>query len=83
MSLDMNMPETRILPRPTAEDLPPDDTVRWIARRKAIVVAAIQHGLISEDEACNRYSLTMEELESWCISLKSHGVKGLRASNAR
>ncbi len=71
------------LPCPQADDLPPDNTVRWIARRKAVVVAAVQHGMISEDEACKRYSLTPEELESWEKSLMAHGVKGLKATAIR
>lgn len=71
------------LPCPKPDDLPPDNTVRWIARRKAVVVAAVQHGMISEDEACKRYSLTPEELESWEKSLQTHGVKGLKATAIR
>ncbi len=31
----------------TLEDLPPPDTVRWVIRRKAELVAAIRGGLLS------------------------------------
>lgn len=83
MSIAAINPQGPNLPCPMAEDLPPDNTVRWIARRKAVVVAAVQHGMISEDEACKRYSLTSEELESWEKSLVAHGVQGLKATARR
>ena len=64
----------------TLEDLPPTDTVRWVVRRKAELVAAIRGGLITLDEACARYQLSEEELESWASSLAKHGVRGLRST---
>ena len=41
----------------TIADLPPVDTGRWVIRRKAEVVAAVRGGLLTLDEACERYSL--------------------------
>jgi hypothetical protein len=35
------------------------------ASQKAIVVAAVRHGLITLGEACERYHLTTEEYVSW------------------
>jgi len=64
----------------TLDDLPPADTVRWVVRRKAELVAAIRGGLISVDEACARYQLSEEELESWAASLTKHGLRGLRST---
>jgi transposase-like protein len=61
-------------------DLPPPDTKRWVASRKAAVVAAVAQGLISEAQACERYGLTAEELRSWRTALDSHGVGALRAT---
>ncbi len=61
-------------------DLPPRDTKRWVASRKAAVVAAVAQKLISESEACARYGLTAEELASWRSALKDHGVGALRAT---
>jgi transposase-like protein len=61
-------------------DLPPADTKRWVASRKAAVVAAVGQGVISEEDACARYGLTPEELESWRDALHSHGVGALRAT---
>ena len=64
----------------TLEDLPPSDTVRWVIRRKAEVVAAIRGGLLSLEAACERYQLSEEELESWANSLSRHGLRGLRST---
>ena len=64
----------------TMRDLPPVDTKRWVASRKAAVVAAIRERLLSEEEACKRYGLSREELESWRTALDEHGVGALRAT---
>ena len=41
----------------TIADLPTPGTKRWVARRKAEVVAAVRGGLLSLEEACSRYTL--------------------------
>jgi hypothetical protein len=64
----------------TLKDLPPSDTVRWVIRRKAELVAAIRGGLLSLEDACERYQLSEEELESWSNSLARHGLRGLRST---
>ena len=64
----------------TLEDLPPADTVRWVIRRKAELVAAIRGGLLSLEDACERYRLSEEELVSWADSLAKHGPRGLRST---
>jgi hypothetical protein len=64
----------------TVDDLPPPDTKRWVVRRKAEVVAGVRAGLISIEEACERYSLSMEEFLSWQRMIESHGVRGLRTT---
>ncbi len=64
----------------TLEDLPPSDTVRWVIRRKAELVAAIHGGLLSLEDACERYQLSEEELQSWVNSLSRHGLRGLRST---
>lgn len=67
--------------RPMSEvDLPPPDTKRWVMRRKAEVVAGVRSGLISLEEACQRYTLSVEEFLSWQRLIDSHGVRGLRAT---
>ncbi len=64
----------------TLEDLPPSDTVRWVIRRKAELVAAIRGGLLSLEDACERYQLSEEELQSWANSIAKHGIRGLRST---
>jgi hypothetical protein len=51
-----------------------------VIRRKAEVVAAVRGGLMSFDEACERYQLTNEEFSSWQHSIESHGLAGLRTT---
>jgi hypothetical protein len=43
----------------TIADLPAPGTTRWVIRRKAEVVAAVRGGLLSLEEACSRYMLTV------------------------
>ena len=64
----------------TVENLPSPDTKRWVIRRKAEVVVAVRAGLISLEEACERYTLTTEEFLSWQRLIDNHGVRGLRAT---
>lgn len=60
-------------------DLPPPDT-RWVARRKALVVRAVQAGLISREEVRERYQLTDEELDSWTNAVLAHGIAALKVT---
>jgi len=64
----------------TRSDLPPRNTRRWVARRKAIVVMAVNAGLVSEDEAQEMYGISSEELHSWRIAMETHGARALRAT---
>lgn len=67
----------------TMADLPPPDTKRWVIRRKAEVVAAVKGGLLTLDEACERYNLTTEEFLSWQRAINRYGIAGLRATRAQ
>lgn len=64
----------------TRADLPPPDTRRWVASRKAAVVKAIVYGLILPEEAIERYSLSQEEIDSWVGAVERHGEAALRAT---
>jgi hypothetical protein len=64
----------------TLEDLPPPHTRRWVIRRKAEVVAGVRAGLLSLEEACERYKLSVEEFLSWERLIDAHGVRGLRTT---
>ena len=37
-------------------------------------------GLLSLEEACERYTLTVEEFLSWQSSISDHGLPGLRTT---
>ncbi len=67
----------------TRDDLPPPNTKRWVMRRKAEVVAGVRAGLISLEEACDRYSLSVDEFRSWQRLLDAHGLAGLRATRTK
>jgi len=64
----------------TLEDLPPPETKRWVSRRKAEVVTAVRAGLLTLEDACRRYNLSVEEFLSWQRLIEHHGVAGLRAT---
>jgi Protein of unknown function (DUF1153) len=64
----------------TIADLPAPGTTRWVIRRKAQVVAAVGGGLLSLEEACSRYMLTVEEFLDWQRSIDRHGLAGLRTT---
>ena len=46
-------------------DLPPPDTKRWVTRRKAVIVNAVRAGVISLEEVCRLYELSVEEFLAW------------------
>ena len=66
----------------TLDDLPPAG-VRWVVRRKAELLACIDGGLLSEADACARYSLTKEELDTWRLLVQRFGLKGLRITRTQ
>jgi hypothetical protein len=67
----------------TLDDLPPPDTRRWVARRKAEVVTAVRGGLLTYEEALERWGLTPEEFGSWERAMERHGLDGLRVTRIR
>ena len=67
----------------TIADLPPKNTRRWVIRRKAEVVAAVRGGLLTLEEACERYKLTLEEFLAWQKAIDQFGMPGLRATRVQ
>lgn len=61
-------------------DLPPPETERWVARRKAQVVGAVREGRLTLDAACERYRLSPEEFLAWERMIDRHGLPGLRVT---
>ena len=64
----------------TIDSLPDPSTTRWVVRRKAEVVSAVNGGLRSVDEACERYGLSLEEFASWQRAVDRSGMPGLRVT---
>ncbi len=64
----------------TLDSLPPPNTTRWVPRRKAEVVAAVNGGLATIDEVCERYGLTLDEFASWERAFERSGMQGLRVT---
>lgn len=64
----------------TLADLPPETTTRWVASRKATVVRAVLYGLLSQEDALNRYSLSDEEFQEWVSAMSRHGEAALKTT---
>lgn len=64
----------------TPANLPPANLGRWVARRKAEVIAAVHGGLLTLPEACARYGISSDEFLEWERHYTAQGLAGLRAS---
>ena len=64
----------------TPSNLPPAGRIRWVARRKAELIAAVSGGLITMEEACRRYAISTEEFTDWERRYMRRGLTGLRVS---
>ena len=64
-------------------DLPAVNTRRWVIRHKANVVAAVRGGLISFEDASQRYKLSAEEFLAWSEAVDRFGISALRATRSR
>lgn len=69
--------------RLTLNGLPPPGAKRWVSRRKAQVVAAVDSGLLTAEEACERYEMTIEELTLWRHRYLQNGMCGLRVTRTQ
>jgi len=73
----VTLPDGSIL---TRADLPPAETRRWVASRKAVVVKAVIYGLLPLAEALERYALSEEEFALWREAVERHGEKALKVT---
>ena len=64
----------------TIDSLPAPETTRWVVCRKAEVVAAVNGGLLTIEEVCERYTLTLEEFAGWQRAVDRSGMQGLRVT---
>jgi hypothetical protein len=69
--------------RMSVADLPPPGTTRWVARRKRAVVHGVRAGLLSLEEAMERYGLSEEEFAGWEAAEARHGLHGLKATRVQ
>ena len=53
---------------------------RWTPRRKRLVLEAIFAGELSVTEACARWDLSLEELQSWQRDYQRYGLAGLKTT---
>jgi hypothetical protein len=67
----------------TLARLPPARTKRWVASRKAAVVAAVRGGLLSLEDACGRYALSAEEFLAWQWAFDRAGEAGLQVRRSQ
>jgi hypothetical protein len=61
----------------------PSQPKRWVAHRKAEIVAAVRGGYLSLSEACLRYSLSIEEYLTWEREIDLSGLPGLRMNRTQ
>jgi hypothetical protein len=73
----VTLPDGTVLSR---ADMPPASTRRWVASRKAVVVHAVEFGLIAQKDALDRYGLSEEEFESWQRAVSMHGIDALKVT---
>ncbi|CUJ95988.1 hypothetical protein RUE5091_01608 [Ruegeria denitrificans] len=73
----VTLPDGTVLSR---ADLPPKETTRWVASRKAIVVRGVVYGLISLSDAKKRYGLSDEEFNAWVSAVAEHGTDALKVT---
>ena len=59
--------------------VPAQNSRRWTIRRKAAVLEALSNGVLTFEQAGERYALSVEELRSWQRDFDRHGLYGLRA----
>ena len=67
----------------TLSKLPPSNTKRWVRSRKLAVIRAIDAGALTEDDACKRYDLSLEELSSWRFMLQEFGPDALKTTHLK
>jgi hypothetical protein len=73
----VKLPDGTIMSR---ADLPPRDTKRWVASRKAAVVRGVLSGLLSLQEALEIYGLSEDEFQMWRSAVETHGEAALKAT---
>ena len=58
--------------------LPPPWSKRWSPQKKAAVVAAVRGRILTVDEVCEQYEVSVEEYLAWQHGIDLFGLMGLR-----
>ena len=74
----VRLPNGELLSR---SDLPPTDTVRWVARRKLTVVKAVLAGLVTQEEVEHLYKVSKDEFAEWEQASIKSGLNGLKVTS--
>lgn len=64
----------------TLENLPSPQTRRWVSRRKAQIVLAVENGLLTLQDVFACYGISPEEFLCWQAGFSRHGLAGLRVT---
>ena len=73
----VTLPDGRVM---TRADLPDPATRRWVASRKAAVLRAVAHGLLTREAALETYGLSDEEFDAWQSAVEQHGEVALKTT---
>ena len=65
--------------RMTRDSLPCPRTTRWVARRKAEVVSAVASGIVTVNEVCAMYRMSIDEFASWARAFDKTAFAGTAA----
>jgi Protein of unknown function (DUF1153) len=76
----MSMVDAETRGRRLASGHLPTSTGRWVASRKATLVRGVEAGLLSLEDACSRYAISVDEFLLWQHRLARHGPRGLRVT---
>ena len=69
-----------INPNPSADTVDRRGFLKCMAWVGTGVLWTVRGGMLSLEEACERYKLTVDEFLSWQRSIDKHGLPGLRAT---
>jgi hypothetical protein len=64
----------------TGLKLPLPHMKRWTVRRKAAVIAAVRAEMLTVEEACEQYHISLDEFRAWERDFEQHGIPGLRST---
>jgi uncharacterized protein DUF1153 len=67
----------------TGVGAPPPPPKRWVPSRKAEILAAVRNGALTLEDACKRYTMSVEEFLEWKQNVEDYGLASLRVIRAQ